>query len=131
MKKDKDKKAQKVRRPYNLEDPELASDEDIMKVFHSYARSLEELAEGGIDASRGRYLNPMQFSSILRLVTEEKSKSNLFKEMQIFKRFDIDNNASINEEEFVEGWKTLSRDEGHGDFLYTMKKLVGEDNILL
>ena len=118
-----------MRRPYDLADPELADDEDIKKIFHSYARSLDELTSGGMDTSRGRYLNPMQFSSILRLVTEEKS--NLFKEMQMFKKFDADNNASINEEEFVDGWRHLSADEKHGDYLYSMKKLVGEDNVLL
>lgn len=46
-------------------------------------------------------------------------------------RFDVDNNASVNEQEFVQGWFDLSKSEGHGDYLYNIKKLVGEDNILL
>jgi hypothetical protein len=118
--------SQKVRKEFNEAnpDPSLATETDIKKLFQSYCKAVD-----GMDAQRGEFLNPMQFSSILRLVTEEKS--NLFKEMQMFKRFDVDNNASVNEEEFVQGWFDLSRAERHGDYLFNIKKLVGEDNILL
>lgn len=72
---------QKARRVYDeaAPDPALATDAVIRKLFQSYCKAVE-----GMDATRGEFLNPMQFSSILRLVTEEKS--NLFKEMQMFKR---------------------------------------------
>jgi len=49
----------------------------------------------------------------------------------LYYRFDIDNNASVNEDEFVQGWFDLSKSEGHGDYLFNIKQLVGEDNILL
>ncbi len=60
---------------------ELANDDDIRRVFNSYAKSLSD-AEG---AQLGiPFLNPMQFVAILRLVTGQKS--NLYKEMQMFKK---------------------------------------------
>ena len=118
-----------MRKAYDLTSPELATEDDVRRLFTSYARSLEDLAASGMDISKGQFLNPMQFSSIMRLVTEERS--NLFKEMQMFKRFDVNNNASINEAEFIEGWYKLSKDEGHGDYLFNIKKLVGDNNILL
>ncbi len=53
------------------------SDEDLLKVFNTYAGQHEE--NGGMTS-----LNPLQFSSIWRLVSGEKG--NLYKEMQMFNK---------------------------------------------
>ncbi len=55
------------------------TDEDLMKVFNTYASHHAEDVEGG-KAS----LKPLQFSSIWRLISGEKG--NLYKEMQMFKK---------------------------------------------
>jgi hypothetical protein len=53
----------------------VTTDEQISRCFNSYARRVD-----GRDPS----LNPMQFSTIWRLITGEKG--NLFKEMQMFQK---------------------------------------------
>ncbi len=52
------------------------TDEDLLKVFEAYARK----EENGKPAA----LNPMQFSTIWRLLSGDKG--NLFKEMQMFNK---------------------------------------------
>ena len=69
----------------DMANPELATEADIRKVFHAYCKSLSDLAASGISAEKGEFLNPMQFIAILRLVTGQKS--NLYKEMQTFKKY--------------------------------------------
>lgn len=53
----------------------ITTDEQISRCFHSYARRVDNSEPS---------LNPMQFSTILRLITGEKG--NLFKEMQMFQK---------------------------------------------
>jgi hypothetical protein len=53
----------------------LTTDEQILRCFNSYARRVD---------GREPSLNPMQFSTIWRLITGEKG--NLFKEMQMFQK---------------------------------------------
>jgi hypothetical protein len=48
----------------------------------------------------------MQFSAIWRLITEEKG--NLYKEMQMFKKFDRSQDGVLTEDDFVEGWAQLA-----------------------
>lgn len=63
---------------------ELATREDISKLFRSYSKKLQDLASNSSLNSDLEFLNPMQFVSILRLVVGQKG--NLFKEMQAFKK---------------------------------------------
>ena len=63
-------------------------------------------AAGGGGGGGGGFINAMQFSSIWRLITEEKG--NLFKEMQMFKRFDRGQEGILREDDFVEGWCQLA-----------------------
>ncbi len=60
---------------------ELATEDDIRKVFHSYAKSLSDIAS---KSSAGEFLNPMQFATVYRLVSGQKG--NLYKEMQMFQK---------------------------------------------
>lgn len=54
----------------------VTTDEQLARCFHSYARRVDDNEPS---------LNPMQFSTIWRLITGEKG--NLFKEMQMFQKY--------------------------------------------
>lgn len=97
-------------------------EENIKKVFASYAKHTE-------DESAIGYINVMQFSTIWRLATGVKG--NLFKEMQIFNKFDSDGKGMLHEADFIQGWLNLS-DTPNGDvYLRNLAKLVDKDNMLL
>jgi hypothetical protein len=53
----------------------VTSDDQLARCFNSYARRVDD---------RPPSLNPMQFSTIWRMITGEKG--NLFKEMQMFQK---------------------------------------------
>ena len=38
-------------------------------------------------------------------------KGNLFKEMQMYKRFDADNHGALSEEDFLDGWARLANEQ--------------------
>lgn len=63
------------RRQVVIEDT-VTTDDQISRCFHSYARRVDNNEPS---------LNPMQFSTIWRLITGEKG--NLFKEMQMFQKY--------------------------------------------
>jgi len=71
----------------------------------------------------------MQFSMIWRLVTGEKG--NLYKEMQMFNRFDSSNQGSMGETDFVKGWLDLAVEMQTDEMLRRIKMVVGEDNLVL
>lgn len=102
---------------FNL-DP--ASEEDVRKLFQFYAKD---------DGGSSSYINVMQFSMIWRLVTGEKG--NLYKEMQMFNRFDTSNQGSMGEADFVRGWIELAIEMQTDEMLRRIKMVVGEDNLVL
>eukprot|EP01035_Chromulina_nebulosa_P017325 gene17325-22867_t len=77
----------------------------------------------------GEYINVMQFSTIWRMVTGERG--NLFKEMQMFNKFDTQKVGAMNETDFVNGWMNLAITSGSDEYLCRIKYLLGEDNMLL
>ena len=46
-------------------------------------------------------------------------------------RFDTGNNAALCETDFVAGWIQFAKDEEHSNCLAKIKKMVGEDNLML
>ena len=60
----------------------------------------------------GESIKPIQLSTIWRLVTGEKG--NLFKEMQLFSKFDVNNNGYLCEEDFVKGWYVIAKEMDSG-----------------
>ena len=72
-----------VRRAFNREDPELATDDDIRKVFQ-YCGNLSTASSPGKSGVAVKYLVPTQFIAVLHLVVGHKSQ--LAKEMQTFKK---------------------------------------------
>jgi hypothetical protein len=84
-----------------------ASEEDLRMLFRfnvSQKRrsSMRYLGSGG---DGGGFINAMQFSSLWRVLTEEKG--NLYREMQMFKYFDVQGAGVLTEDDFVEGWAKL------------------------
>eukprot|EP00602_Paraphysomonas_sp_CaronLab_P002567 CAMPEP_0185019052 /NCGR_PEP_ID=MMETSP1103-20130426/1667_1 /TAXON_ID=36769 /ORGANISM="Paraphysomonas bandaiensis, Strain Caron Lab Isolate" /LENGTH=968 /DNA_ID=CAMNT_0027549131 /DNA_START=36 /DNA_END=2942 /DNA_ORIENTATION=- len=98
----------------------ITTDEQLERCFHSYARRVD-----GNEPS----LNPMQFSTIFRLITGEKG--NLFKEMQMFQKFDKDNNGCLYHNDFVHGWRDVANSPGGGTIVDKIGRLIGEDNVML
>mmetsp|Transcript_32175 Transcript_32175/g.59915 ORF Transcript_32175/g.59915 Transcript_32175/m.59915 type:complete len:923 (+) Transcript_32175:102-2870(+) len=77
------------------------TDEQLARFFHSYARVIDGFEDNE------PLLTPVQFSSILRLVTGEKG--NLFSEMKTFNKFDDDGNGFLNVNEFILGFKEIAK----------------------
>lgn len=98
----------------------VTTEEQLSRCFHSYARRVD-----GNEPS----LNPMQFSTIWRLVTGEKG--NLFKEMQMFQKFDAPNNGCLFDRDFVKGMKELCKQPGGSLIVDKIGALLGEDNVML
>ena len=85
----------KRKRRMLFDEEDMILEETLHGIFVTYCHKAFE-AEG--DASQMGFINAMQFSSIWRLITGEKG--NLFKEMQMYKRFDVDNHGALSEEVF-------------------------------
>lgn len=51
--------------------------------------------------------------------------------MYVHYRFDLNNNAALDEEEFVNGWMQYSKDEDCEEYLFNIKNMVRDDNMLL
>jgi hypothetical protein len=83
-----------------------ASEDDIHKVFCVYGLKSKECYEEGVG---DRTINTMQFSTMWRMITGVKG--NLFKEMQMFKKFDVANKGALTCDDFVEGWATIAADK--------------------
>eukprot|EP00602_Paraphysomonas_sp_CaronLab_P006782 CAMPEP_0185017452 /NCGR_PEP_ID=MMETSP1103-20130426/406_1 /TAXON_ID=36769 /ORGANISM="Paraphysomonas bandaiensis, Strain Caron Lab Isolate" /LENGTH=972 /DNA_ID=CAMNT_0027546873 /DNA_START=174 /DNA_END=3092 /DNA_ORIENTATION=+ len=98
----------------------ITTDEQLERCFHSYARRVDDNEPS---------LNPMQFSTIFRLITGEKG--NLFKEMQMFQKFDKDNNGCLYHNDFVKGWREVANSPGGGTIVDKIGRLIGEDNVML
>ena len=92
-----------------------ASDGELRKLFRFFVKADIE------------QINVMQFCTIWRLVTGEKG--NLHKEMQMFHRFDKDNSAAVNEDEFVAGWINYTTEIQDDTLLRRVKQLVSGDQI--
>eukprot|EP00603_Paraphysomonas_imperforata_P000380 CAMPEP_0114425046 /NCGR_PEP_ID=MMETSP0103-20121206/7024_1 /TAXON_ID=37642 ORGANISM="Paraphysomonas imperforata, Strain PA2" /NCGR_SAMPLE_ID=MMETSP0103 /ASSEMBLY_ACC=CAM_ASM_000201 /LENGTH=917 /DNA_ID=CAMNT_0001593851 /DNA_START=18 /DNA_END=2771 /DNA_ORIENTATION=- len=97
------------------------TDEQLARFFHSYARVIDGFEDNE------PLLTPVQFSSILRLVTGEKG--NLFSEMKTFNKFDDDGNGYINVTEFVEGFKDMAKT--NASVVDRISHLVGQDNVII
>jgi hypothetical protein len=74
---------------YSFNSKDAATAEDLYKVFYNHG------IKAGTDRHSG-FLNPMQFSNIWRLITSEKG--NLFREMQMFKKFDTTGIGALSSE---------------------------------
>lgn len=107
------KLARRKSKRYSFSMDGQASRDDLRKVFLNNGgaskptdvhRAAEEVAGG--------FINAMQFSNIWRLITEEKG--NLFKEMQMFKRFDRSGEGILREEDFIRGWTELAHGSAGG-----------------
>lgn len=103
------------------EEKTLTTDEQLSRFFHSYARVVD-----GFEESEP-LLTPVQFSSILRMITGEKG--NLFSEMKTFNRFDDDGNGFITEDEFVNGFKEMSKT--NASMVDRIASLVGGSNVII
>jgi len=97
-----------------------ASTTDLKKVFMLYGSRSSKGAgstigtEAGSNMDQEGTINAMQFSTIWRLITEEKG--NLFKEMQMFKKFDSGNNGYLSRADFITGWVQMASEvDGDGD----------------
>mmetsp|Transcript_4950 Transcript_4950/g.5085 ORF Transcript_4950/g.5085 Transcript_4950/m.5085 type:complete len:1012 (-) Transcript_4950:261-3296(-) len=93
-------------------------DEDIGRVFDAYARR-----------SGSGTINPMQFSTIWRMLTGDKG--NLYQQMQIFHKFDANNNGALSSEDFIAGWRKIASEPGGERLLRKIKTLTSEDNVIL
>lgn len=120
------KLARRKSKRYSFSHTAKASREELHKVFINYggaggpARagsnsdpSGKVLPADDDEAEEGGFINAMQFSNIWRLITEEKG--NLFKEMQMFKKFDRSGEGVLREDDFIDGWSKLA-EEGAGGY---------------
>ena len=71
----------------------------------------------------------MQFSNIWRMITNEKG--NLFREMQMFKKFDTTGIGALSSEDFVLGFINLAHEQKNDDLLKRIKSLASEDNLII
>eukprot|EP01041_Mallomonas_annulata_P009074 gene9074-18797_t len=92
----------------NLPSIDSVRDEDIGKVFEAFSRR-----------SSSGTINPMQFSTIWRMLTGDKG--NLFQEMQLFHKFDANNNGALACDEFVAGWRQIASQPGGERLLRKIK----------
>eukprot|EP00602_Paraphysomonas_sp_CaronLab_P002046 CAMPEP_0185025022 /NCGR_PEP_ID=MMETSP1103-20130426/8142_1 /TAXON_ID=36769 /ORGANISM="Paraphysomonas bandaiensis, Strain Caron Lab Isolate" /LENGTH=1076 /DNA_ID=CAMNT_0027558133 /DNA_START=70 /DNA_END=3300 /DNA_ORIENTATION=- len=93
---------------------------EMASIFNAYSR---------VDPSGKRVIQPLHFSTIWRLVSADKG--NLFKEMQMFQKFDKQNDGFLSEEDFVKGWQELARQPGGAITVDKLKDLCGDDKVLL
>ena len=94
-----------------------ATKEEIGKLFDFFVRAGESS------------INVMKFSTIYRVVTGEKG--NLYKEMQLFTKFDVDKSGILERAEFVAGW-TLYADETQDEtILKKIKQIVSGENMVM
>lgn len=101
-------------------EPIIVTDDEMAQIYKAYCRKNDIGVEG---------LNAMQFSTVWRLVSEEKG--NLFREMQMFQRFDVQNDGFLSREDWVEGWKDLGKQPGMAKIVNNMKNLIGENTLLM
>ena len=83
--------ARRLSRKYKLDSNKPATDDDLRALYRIFTKQMET----------SESLNPIQLSTIWRIVTGEKG--NLFKEMELFSQFDVKNNGCLCEDDFVEG----------------------------
>eukprot|EP00604_Paraphysomonas_vestita_P002618 CAMPEP_0174818500 /NCGR_PEP_ID=MMETSP1107-20130205/1172_1 /TAXON_ID=36770 /ORGANISM="Paraphysomonas vestita, Strain GFlagA" /LENGTH=1084 /DNA_ID=CAMNT_0016030393 /DNA_START=1357 /DNA_END=4611 /DNA_ORIENTATION=- len=100
--------------------PTIVTAADMISVFTAYSR----LNEKGV-----RVMIPLHFSIVWRLVSQDKG--NLFKEMQMFQRFDSQNEGYLTESDFIRGWQEFASQPGGAIILDRMKDLTGDDKVLL
>lgn len=91
------------------------TDEDLLRLFEAYSTLTSDPASKGL-------MNVMQFSTIWRLLSGDKR--NLFKEMQMFNKFDTDNRGVLSSDNFISGWRTLSTK----GFTLTERRVVAMTN---
>mmetsp|Transcript_14187 Transcript_14187/g.26565 ORF Transcript_14187/g.26565 Transcript_14187/m.26565 type:complete len:1074 (+) Transcript_14187:43-3264(+) len=101
-------------------EPITVSDNEMISIYKSYCRRNAIGAEG---------VNALQFSVVWRLVSGEKG--NLFREMQIFHRFDVQNDGFLSEEDWIQGWRDLGKQPGMAKIVNQMKNLSGENTLLM
>lgn len=101
-------------------EPITVTDEEMISIYKSYCRGSQIGSEG---------VNALQFSVVWRLVSEEKG--NLFREMQIFHRFDVQNDGFLSEEDWIQGWRDLGKQPGMAKIVNQMKNLGGKNNFLM
>lgn len=111
------KLARRKSKRYSFSHTAKASREELHKVFINYGGAGGKPSSGGAqadddEAEEGGFINAMQFSNIWRLITEEKG--NLFKEMQMFKKFDRSGEGVLREDDFIDGWSKLAEDGAGG-----------------
>ena len=83
--------ARRFNRRYKLDSKKPATDDDLRVLYRIFTKQMTTTES----------LNPIQLSTIWRIVTGEKG--NLFKEMELFSQFDVKNNGCLCEDDFVEG----------------------------
>lgn len=107
---------------YSEELPDINSvkDEDIARVFDAYGKR----GDSSIDT-----INPMKFSSIWRMLTGDKG--NMFMEMQIFHKFDVNNNGALSREDFIAGWRTFAAQPGGERLVRKIKTLTENESCIL
>jgi hypothetical protein len=101
-------------------EPITVTDDEMISIYKSYCRGNSIGSEG---------VNALQFSVVWRLVSGEKG--NLFREMQIFHRFDVQNDGFLSEEDWIQGWRDLGRQPGMAKIVNQMKNLSGENTLLM
>ena len=101
-------------------EPITVTDDEMLSIYRTYCRRNEIGVEG---------VNALQFSVVWRLVSEEKG--NLFREMQIFHRFDVQNDGFLSDQDWVEGWRELGKQPGMAKIVNNMKNLIGENSWLM
>ena len=109
-----------------------ATEDDLREIFRMYVgrRRRKSAAYARSQGSEESFINPMQFSLLWRQITGERG--NLFREMQMFKLFDVDGFGILTEDDFVRGWAVLAqqhaqqqdRSKGSINLLVRMKLLL-------
>ena len=104
------------------EEGEVATADDLAKMFEFYSRTTDEQEDA--------YINVMGFCQIWRMVDGGK-KGNLHAQMKIFNKFDHSNNGFLEVQEFIDGFQMDAAETGQNRRLIKLRRFVEGRNVML